>query len=104
MSRIQDIRAFANRIDEAVNEYLAYPESYENPVLHIYLDRDEMEYKAEIAENLQGTEEDGVYPIASVIRKNEDGRDESDCDRIDEIANSWVFLDHWGKAVVTADK
>lgn len=94
MSRIQDIRAFANKIDEAVNEYLACSESYENPVLHIYLDRDEMEYKAEIAENLQGTEDDGVYPIASVIRKDEDGRDESDCDRIDEIANSWVFLDH----------
>lgn len=94
MSRIQDIRAFANRIDEAVNEYLAYPESYENPVLHIYLDRDEMEYKAEIAENLQGTEDDGVYPIASVICKDEDGQDESDCDRIDEIANSFVFLDH----------
>lgn len=94
MSKIQDIRAFANRIDEAVNEYLAYPESYENPVLHVYLDRDEMEYKAEIAENLQGTEDDGVYPIASVIRKDEDGQDESDCDRIDEIANSWVFLDH----------
>ena len=94
MSRIQDIRAFANRIDEAVNEYLAYPESYENPVLHVYLDRDEMEYKAEIAENLQGTEDDGVYPIASVISKDEDGRDEPDCDRIDEIANSWIFLDH----------
>ena len=94
MSRIQDIRAFANRIDEAVNEYLQYPESYENPVLHVYLDRDEMEYKAEIAENLRGTEDDGVYPIASVIRKDEDGQDESDYDRIDEIANSWIFLDH----------
>ncbi len=94
MAQIQDIRAFANRIDEAVNEYLAYPESYENPVLHIYLDRDEMEYKAEIAENLTGTEDDGIYPIASVIRKDEDGRDESDCDRIDGIANSWIFLDH----------
>ncbi len=94
MSKIQDIRAFANRIDEAVNEYLQYPESYENPVLHVYLDRDEMEYKAEIAENVQGTEDDGVYPIASVIRKDENGQDESDYDRIDEIANSWVFLDH----------
>ncbi len=94
MSRIQDIRAFANRIDEAVNEYLQYPESYKNPVLHVYLDKDEREYKAEIAENMQGTEDEGVYPIASVIRKDENGQDESDCDRIDEIANSWLFLDH----------
>lgn len=94
MSRIQEIRAFANRIDEAVNEYLAYTESYENPVLHVYLDKDTRVYKAEIAENLQGPEDDGIYPIASVIRKDEDGQDESDYDRIDEIANSWVFLDH----------
>lgn len=94
MSAIQEIRAFANRIDEAVNEYLGYPESYDNPVLHVYLDKEIMQYRAEIAENLQGTEDDGIYPIASVIRKDDNGQDESDCDRIDEIANSWIFLDH----------
>lgn len=94
MSAIQEIRAFANRIDEAVNEYLRYPEGYDNPVLHVYLDKEIMQYRAEIAENLQGTEDDGIYPIASVIRKDDNGQDESDCDRIDEIANSWIFLDH----------
>ena len=93
MARIQDIRAFEERIADAVNEYLEYPESYEQPVLHVYLDRDEMEYRAEIAENLQGTEDDGVYQLASLIRE-ENGEKEPDYDTISRIANDWIFLDH----------
>lgn len=93
MARIQDIRAFEERITDAVNEYLEYPESYEQPILHVYLDRDEMEYQAEIAENLQGTEDDGVYQLASLIRE-ENGEKEPDCDNISRVANDWIFLDH----------
>lgn len=93
MARIQDIRAFEERIADAVNEYLEYPESYEQPILHVYLDRDEMEYQAEIAENLQGTEDDGVYQLAALIRE-ENGEKEPDRDTISRVANDWIFLEH----------
>ena len=46
MATIQDIRALELRIYEAVEEYLDVPDAYDNPVLHVYLDKDEMEYRA----------------------------------------------------------
>ena len=46
MATIQDIRALELRIYEAVEEYLSAPDAYDNPVLHVYLDKDEMEYRA----------------------------------------------------------
>ena len=49
---------------------------------------DDMEYRAEMEDNLQGTEDDGIYPVADLIR---DG--EPDNDKASDIANSWIFLD-----------
>lgn len=89
--RIQDIRALEERISDAVSDYLMCPDGYSQPVLHVYLDQDDMTYKAEVDDNLIGTEDDGVYPIASVL--TEDGTD-SDYDAISRIANSWIFLEH----------
>ena len=42
--------------------------------------------------NLSGTEDDGVYVIAGLLRDGDDGK-EPDIDRISNIANSWIFLD-----------
>lgn len=92
MATIQDIRALELRICEAVEEYLGAPDAYDNPVLHVYLDKDRMEYRAEIAENILGSEDDGVYPIEELVRKGKDGP-EVDNDRASEITNSWIFLD-----------
>ena len=92
MATIQDIRALEFRIYEAVEEYLDSPESYDNPVLHVYLDKDERIHRAEIAENLPVSDDDGVYAIESVVRDGDEGR-EPDVDAISDIANSWVFLD-----------
>ena len=50
MATIQDIRALELRIYEAVEEYLSAPDAYDNPVLHVYLDKDGMEYRAEVDE------------------------------------------------------
>jgi hypothetical protein len=88
MASIQDIHALEERIYDAVQEYLDNPDGYENATLHVYLDEDEMEYRAEMEDNLQGTEDDGIYPIADLIR---DG--EPDNDKASDIANSWIFLD-----------
>lgn len=88
MATIQDIHALEERIYDAVQEYLDNPEGYEHATLHVYLDKNEMEYRAEMEDNLQGTEDDGIYPIAGLIR---DG--EPDNDKASDIANSWIFLD-----------
>lgn len=88
MADWQDIRALEERIYDAIQEYLDYPDGYEHPVLHVYLDKDEMVYRAEIDDNLQGTEDDGVYELEGLIR---DGQ--PDNDRVSDIANSWIFLD-----------
>lgn len=91
MASIQDIQALEEKIYDAVQEYLDYPDGYQKPVLHVYLN-DEMEYQAEIDDNLSGTEDDGIYPIESLIREGDNGR-EPDNDRACDIANSWIFLD-----------
>lgn len=88
MASIQDIHALEERIYDAVQEYLDNPDGYENATLHVYLDKDDMEYRAEMEDNLQGTEDDGIYPIADLIRNGE-----PDNDKASDIANSWIFLD-----------
>ncbi len=92
MAKIQDIRALELKIYEAVEEYLSAPDAYDNPVLHVYLGKDQMEYQAEIAENMTGSEDDGVYAVESVVREGDEGLD-PDNDRASDIANSWIFLD-----------
>ena len=66
--------------------------SHENAVLHVYLDEDDMVHHAEIDNNLQGTEDDGIYAIESLIREGDDGP-EVDIERASDIANGWIFLD-----------
>ncbi len=92
MATIQDIRALELNICEVVEEYLDTPDAYDNPKLHVYLDNDRMEYRAELDEDISGSEDDGVYPIKELVREGEDGP-EVDNDRASDIANSWIFLD-----------
>ena len=92
MASIQDIQALEERIYDAVQEYLDNPDGYEGATLHVYLDENEMEYRAEMEDNLSGPEDDGIYPVAGLIRKGDDGQ-EVDVDRASDIANSWIFLD-----------
>ena len=92
MTKWQDIRALEERIYDAVDEYLANSEAYKNAGLHVWLDEDDMIYRAEVDDNLAGSEDDGVYAIAGVLRNGDEGL-EPDVDRISDIANSWIFLD-----------
>lgn len=92
MASIQDIQALEEQIYDAVQEYIDNPGGYEHATLHVYLDRNEMEYRAEMDDNLQGTEDDGIYSIETLIREGDDGP-EPDNDRASDIANSWIFLD-----------
>ena len=92
MANWQDIRALEERIYDAVQEDLDNPDAYTQPVLHVYLDQDEMLHKAEADDNLSGNADDGIYPMAELIRTGDDGL-EPDVDKISDIANSWIFLD-----------
>lgn len=92
MANWQDIRALEERIYDAVDEYLANSEAYKDASLHVWLDEDDMIYRAEVDDNLAGSEDDGVYAIAGVVRQGDEGL-EPDVDRISDIANSWIFLD-----------
>ena len=92
MASIQDIQALEVQIYDAVQEYLDNPAGYEHATLHVYLDEDEMQYRAEMEDNLPGNEDDGVYAIETLIRESDDGL-EPDNDRASDIANSWIFLD-----------
>ena len=92
MASIQDIQALEERIYDAVQEYLDNPDGYDKAVLRVYLDEDDMIHRAEIDDNLQGTEDDGIYAIESLICEGDDGP-EVDIDRASDIANSWIFLD-----------
>ena len=92
MANIQNIQALVECIYDVVKEYLDNPEGYENAVLHVYLDKDDMIFRAEVDDNLRGSEDDGIYTIESLIRKGDEGP-EVDIDRASDIANRWIFLD-----------
>ena len=51
-----------------------------------------MVYRAEMDDKLEGTEDDGIYAIETLIREGDDGL-VPDNDRASGIANSWIFLD-----------
>ena len=93
MASWQDIRALEELIYEQVEEYLRNQDAYTTPVLQVYLDQDDMTYKAAAEDGLQGTADDGIYPMQELIRLDDDGKPEPDIDKISDIANSWVFLD-----------
>jgi len=92
MANWQDIKELEDRIYDAVQEYLNNSEAYHNAVLHVFLNRDSMVHNVEIDKNLPINWKDGVYPVESVIRDGDEGK-EPDIDRISDIANSWIFLD-----------
>ena len=93
MANIQDIQSLEARIYDAVEEYLINPNGYDNAVLHVYLDEDDMKHHAEVdnASNYDSKEE--VYPIDDLIRLGEEGKPEVDIDVVSDIANSWIFID-----------
>ena len=55
MANWQDIRALEERIYEQVEEFLNNQEAYAMPVLNVYLDHDDMTYKAAAEDGLRGT-------------------------------------------------
>ena len=84
MDSIQDLRAFSEKVFDAVQEYLADGEIADNE--GIYVDDN-----LEISIIKEKNDTDNYYPIKTLIRE-EDGEIEPDVDNIDDLASHYFFV------------
>ena len=92
MSSIQDIRALEMRITNIVDDYIQ--EMYnEDDVLAIGRRCGKITVKADAKENIKVGKTTELYPLKDLVRQGDDGKPETDNDKISDIANSWIFLD-----------
>ena len=92
MSNIQDIRALELQITDIVDDYVK--EMYnEDDILAIGRRCGKITVKADAKENIKVGKTTELYPLKDLVRTGDDGNPESDCDKISDIANSWIFLD-----------
>ena len=49
--------------------------------------------KADAREKIKVGKTTELYPLRGLVRTGDDGELETDCDKISDIANSWIFLD-----------
>ena len=92
MASIQDIRALELRITDIVDDYVKQMYN-EDDVLAIGRRCGKITIKADAKENIKVGKTTELYPLKDLVRTGGDGNPESDCDKISDIANSWIFLD-----------
>ena len=92
MASIQEIRALELQITEIVDDYVEQRYN-EDDVLAIGCRCGRITVKADAKENIKVGKNTELYPLKDLVRTSDDGNPESDCDKISDIANSWVFLD-----------
>ena len=93
MATIQDIQALEERIYDVVQEYLDNKEGYFTPMLVVKRESDDLNVYIEDTDCLvEGDSNMEMYFMDSLIREGDEG-DEPDVDRINEIANDWLFID-----------
>ena len=92
MSSIQDIHAFEEKIYDIVQDYI--DENYDvDDVLAIGMRYGRINMKADAKEAIKIGKTTEIYPLKDLVRLDDEGQKEPDVDKINEIANSWVFLD-----------
>lgn len=92
MSSIQDIRALELQITNVIDEYV--DQRYdEDDVLAIGRRCGKITVKADAKKNIKVGKTTELYPLKDLVRTGDDGKPESDCDKISDIANSWIFLE-----------
>ena len=92
MASIQDIHAFEEKIYDIVQDYI--DENYDiDDVLAIGMRCGKITMKADAKEAIKIGKTTEIYPLKDLVRLDDEGQKEPDVDRINEIANSWVFLD-----------
>jgi hypothetical protein len=92
MSSIQDIRALELQITDIVDDFVEHRYN-EDDVLAIGRDCGKITVKADAKEKIKVGKNMELYPLKDLIRTGDDGNPESDCDKISDVANSWLFLD-----------
>ncbi len=92
MSSIQDIRALELRITDIVDDYVKQMYN-EDDVLAIGRQCGKITVKADTKEKIKVGRTTELYPLKDLVRTGDDGKQESDCDKISDIANSWLFLE-----------
>ncbi len=91
MATIQDIRALEQRITDIVDDYIEKMYN-EDDVLAIGGCGGKITLKADAKDNVKAGKTTEFYPLNDLVRTGDDGKPESDCDKISDIANSWLFL------------
>ncbi len=92
MSTIQDIHALNEQIYTIIAEYIR-KEYDEDDMLGIYHQCGEVIVEVDKAHRLQNNPQLQLYALPELTRKDEFGSTEPDNDKIDQISNSWLFLD-----------
>ena len=92
MSSIQDIRALEQRMTDIVDDYINQLYS-EDDVLAIGRRCGKITLKADAREKNKAGKATEFYPLKDLVRTGDDGKPESDFDRISGIANSWLFIE-----------
>lgn len=91
MSTIQDIRALELRMTDIVDDYIQQMYN-EDDVLAISQRCGKIKIEADAKEKIKIGKTTELYPLKDLVRKGDDGKPESDFDKISNIANSWLFL------------
>ncbi len=92
MSSIQDIRALSNKIFNYVDAYQK-GDYADDDVVAISSAHGKVTVDAGAANNIDKRGNTECYTFSSLMRDDENGGLEPDGDKIDEIANNWLFLD-----------
>lgn len=91
MSSIQDIHALEERIYDYVEDYIS-GNYHEDDVLAISTRCGKVSLKADAREMINVGKTTEIYPFKELVRPGDNGKPESDNDKISDIANSWLFL------------
>ena len=92
MATIQDIRALEVRIGDIVDDYIdnLY---FEDDVLAISHKLGKLTVEADTRDKIKTNKTTEIYLLKDLVRTGNNGKPEADCDKISDIANSWVFVD-----------
>jgi len=91
MSTIQDIQEFEQQIYDIVEDYIN--ELYnEEDVLAIGRRCGRLTLNADAKEAIKTGKTTELYPLKDLVREDEEGYLEPDCDKVSDIANCWLFL------------
>lgn len=92
MSSIQDIRELSNEIYNYVDAYQNGDYADEDVVV-VSSDGCDVTVEAGSVDDFKRSNNSECYTFSSLVRDDENSGLEPDGDKIDDIANSWLFLD-----------